>query len=581
MTRRFSGRVEALIALLLAVLSAACALRGATAPGLLLVGDPGHPDTLANHWLLDWTAHRLRSGQQLWFNADYYWPVGDQPVLAGNGADGLLAAPLLALWPWPAGALAYAALQRILDGLAGWALGRALGLRGAPALLLVPALCLSPSALVEASAGRWTQAGTWPLTLCLAAGLRLCRRPTAGGALGLGLALALTGGVYWYYAWFALLALGLIGLLAAPGRRAWAAGALGVWGGLLVLSPWLWAFLRSWAQIPGVDEAPGVGGQRLREALAGAGQLLIAAPGPARAACLSAPLLLLGAAGAGVGPRRQVRALIGVGVVFLALGTGDWGPASPFALLYDRLPLLRRFWWPLRHFVVVHVMIAALAGLGLAALGRRAAGGRALIGAAALAAIPIGTALQGAPDRVELHPIPWPQAAWAELAGWGPGAVVQPPLSPEAAGSSWPLMAQRAHGHPTVAGHAPWVARGRPAAWDAWAARQPAISALQALERGDPITLRGAELRALAAAGAPHFALDRAALPVELQGVVRALNDGLRAVCGRPKWRDQGVALWDLRACDPAAEVALHSPWPAGLRPAGPELPLQGRWPAR
>ena len=581
MTRSASG-LDALGALALACICAAWALRGAWGiDQAVLVGDPDHPDTLANHWLLDWTAAQVRSGAQLWFTDAYFWPVGDRPVLAGNGMDGVLAAPVLALWPWPVGAVVYAALQRTLDGISGWSLGRALGLRQGPALVLVPALALSPTALTEASAGRWTQAGTWPLVLTLAAGLRLVRAPTAAGALALALALACCGALYWYYAWFSVLCLGVVAALIRPRGPTLRAATLGLTGGLALLAPWLWAFVQSWAQIPGTGEDPAAGGQRLREAIPEVWALVRAAPGPAQAACISAPLLGWAVVGLAWRPTRLVRPLAVVLLVFLALAAGDRGPASPFALVYDSVPLLRRFWWPLRHFVVVHALVAVLGAMGIAALTRGRPAWSTALSVATAGAIPLAASLQGAPDAVVVRPIPWPQAAWVMLAAQGPGAVVQPPLSPEASGSGWPLMAQRAHGHPTVAGHAPWVARGRPAAWDHWAQQNPAIASLQAIERGERATLHGAELHALGAAGAPWMVLDRGALPLSLQGVVRGLDAALRTLCGRPLWRDQGVQLWDLRRCDAGAQVVVHSPWPEGVRPGGPELPLQGRWPAR
>jgi hypothetical protein len=60
------------------------------------------------------------------------------------------------------------------------------------------------------------------------------------------------------------------------------------------------------------------------------------------------------------------------------------------------------------------------------------------------------------------------------LAALPEGVVLTPPIAPQAAGSQWALMAQRAHRHPLLVGHAPWVDRVRPAAWDAAVAEDPA-----------------------------------------------------------------------------------------------------------
>lgn len=574
-------------ALLLSVACAGVALWPALLdPGGSLVGDPDHPDCLGNHWLLDWVAARLWAGEGLLHNPDYYWPIGDAPVLAGNGTDGVLAAPLLWLWPWPAGAVAYAFVQRLLDGLAGWLLGRGLGVSGRAALWLVPAAALSPYALTEASAGRWSQAGTWPLIAALGLWIAFLRgaRPAVGAAAGL--AVAAAGLLYWYYAWFfALAAAPLAACLGLRARHARGLGWMALCAGAPLL-PWLALFIEGWAALPGAAEDPAaVAALRAREAIPGPGALLQAAAGPAAAAALAWPSLAA-ALGAGPllaapGPRRRLTlGLLLIVLGALALAWGDRGPGSPFLWVYERAAPLRRFWWPMRHLVLVHVGLGALGALCFDALGRarpRLAAG--LLGLGLALWLP-AAALQGAPVQVTVRPVVWPRAAWRALAALPEGVVLTPPIAPGAAGSQWPLMAQRAHRHPLLVGHAPWVDRVRPAAWDAAVAADPALSALRALELGAPIRLEGSGLRALERRGLRWLALDRSAFVVDLMPVVRAYDGLFDALCGQPVYRDRGVQIWDLSACAPGAVAEAHAPWPAGLQPAGPERPLVGVWPA-
>ena len=102
-----------------------------------LVGDWMHPDCISNHWLLAWVAERLAAGEGILHNPRYYWPVGDAPVLAGNGAEGVAYLPFHVLLGWPTGAVVYLTVVLAFNGLAAWALGRALG--AGPVHALLPA----------------------------------------------------------------------------------------------------------------------------------------------------------------------------------------------------------------------------------------------------------------------------------------------------------------------------------------------------------------------------------------------------------------------------------------------------------
>jgi hypothetical protein len=193
--------------------------------------------------------------------------------------------------------------------------------------------------------------------------------------------------------------------------------------------------------------------------------------------------------------------------------------------------------------------------------------------------VPLSALPGGARLQIEGEALRWPPAALEALRGAEPGVVAQPPFAPEAASSQWPLMLQRAHRHPLLTGHALWVARVRPAAWDARWGRDQAIGAFQALERGQHpggAPLPGAALRALSAQGVRWFLLDPSAFVTEQLGLASAYRGALTALCGRPWRQAEGLSVWDLSRCDPRAAASVAWAWPDGLRPGGPERPVEG-----
>ncbi|CAN0452094.1 unnamed protein product, partial [Ectocarpus fasciculatus] len=225
-------------------LSAWCLWPALQDPGGVLIGGWAHPDCLSNHWLLAWVAERLLAGEGILHNPDYYWPVGDEPVLAGNGAEGILYLPFHALLGWPAGSVAYVATVLVLNGLSGCALGRAAG-AGPWASLAAASLAVAfPYPLQELSAGRFTQAAIcWP-TAAIAAWLWLLQRPGRGVAIACGLLTAAAGFFYWYHALFACLAdaLLLAAFLAHRRPLPWRPALLAAATALLAIAPWAVVF---------------------------------------------------------------------------------------------------------------------------------------------------------------------------------------------------------------------------------------------------------------------------------------------------------------------------------------------------
>jgi hypothetical protein len=257
---------------------------------------------------------------------------------------------------------------------------------------------INPYLLFEFESGRPTQA----LTAFLVAALILVRRvDRSRDAVFCGIAVAVTGWTYWFYAYFfAFICLWLVPAILwdHPNRRAFLRG-LAIAAGiaiLLVLPAVVPMILRDVkGNIPGIEHGHGwlelpkkngplVEGYQLWEPL---GPRLFQSPAWA--------MILAGWALLGRGRRRWLgAAAVGLFVAF-GLGTTVGGQrlwSLPYVLLYNKLPFFDRLWFPYRATSVVFVAVSLGAGFLLmrlaAATGRRwvvPAGGTALI-AASLAA---------------------------------------------------------------------------------------------------------------------------------------------------------------------------------------------------
>jgi hypothetical protein len=272
--------------------------------------------------------------------------------------------------------------------------------------------------------------------------------------------------------------------------------------------------------------------------------------------------------------------LIGLGI---ALGAGNFGEHSPYVQLYGLIGILRRFWWPIRHFVWVHPALAGFAALAIDRLRTRPWFHKGAIILVIAGFVPMAR-WQGAASGVELTPIEWPPEVYGRLRAAAPGVLLMPPLAPEASGSQWPLLYQRAHGHPLLTGHAPWVARVRPVAWDRFMADHPLLSELQALERGErksEVRIQGRALRDLVDQGIRWAALDRGVFVMEQKPLIDAYQRMFRELCGPATLWSRGVQIWDLEQCSPEKEVRVGFSWPPSLKPGGPERPVTGTRPSR
>lgn len=554
-------------------------------PEAVLIGGWAHPDCLSNHWLLAWVAERLLAGESILHNTDYYWPIGDAPVLAGNGAEGFAYLPFHALLGWPTASVGYLATVLTLNGLAGYALGRVSG--GGPwASLAAASLAVAfPYALQELSAGRFTQAALfWP-TAALAAWIYLLDHPGWRAGVVCGLLTAATGFFYWYHALFVCLAdaLLLTAYLWHTRRLPWRPVLLAAGTAAVAIAPWAALFSSAWADIPGAAESfPSV-----HSAMRAAPLLPrpLVPDGPHSAAAVSAPLWLLGLLGLWAGRRRWVvQGLALCALAFAALSLGPAVPASPYVALYGLAAPLRRFWWPIRHVVVVNMAWGALAAVGLTVLAQRAGRWAPLVGLAAVVAGPLGLAARGIPTRPKMSAMDLPPPVYPALGALADGVLIEPPLHPGIASAQQHLIFQRFHGKPLLTGHALWVDRLRPDAWDGFVAGNSFLRALQRLEAGesgDQFAFEAADLEALRADGVRWLSVNRELYPLRLQEVVARYRTVGDALFGDAVLTAAGIRVWDLQQWSGAAEVSIEPwSWPDSVVPGGPDISISGRRPA-
>ncbi len=537
----------------------------------VLVGDWRHPDVLSNHWLYTWLRDQLASGGSILHNPRYYYPVGDAPYLAGNGGDGLLFAALGPRGAWPGSVTLWLVGVLSLNGAMAWGLCRRCGASRAGAILGAAVLGASAYLAHELSGGRFAQAALWPMLGFVWAWLCFLERPRWVAALAAGAALALSFQVYLIYgAW----AVG-VGVILLAARLLWGPGSRRAtlharrWPGLaglglavVALVPVLLPFALHWGEMPGVGE--GIWPHPLAvEASLPATAWLWA--GGADRGEVSPPLLALAlAAVAGVGLLRarprdwRLLGLVLVGVVFWALSLGPLlllpggeatGVPGPFVLVYGWLGPLRRFWWPYRHAVMVLIPLAVLAARGFDLLVARWKLRSAWIMALGLVLLlPLDLGLRG--GRAGAASSWWePPPAYRAMAELPGEVMLELPLSPQLVTTQQSLSYQQLHGKALVNGHAAWVARVRPAAWDAWVDGNTFLRMLRAHEQGlqaGPFAFLPEDALELHEQGVRLIVLNREYLPGPLFSLSQSYEQILTALFGAPiyRFRDH-IAVWD------------------------------------
>ncbi len=532
-----------------------------------VVGDWVHPDMISNHWLYRWMGEQILSGGSIIHNDRYYYPVGDFPWIAGNGSDAF-AWLLLGSWmPWPASMTLWAMLIIVINGISGAVLARVLGARLPGAALGGTLLAMSPYVAYELSCARYAQAPLFWMAFFLATWIRLLEQPSARRGVLAGLLYAVTAFTCWYYGLWAALA----GVVLFAMRRRWQALRWFVPTALLVTLPPLVLFLQHWASIPGTTN------ESFPHPLAVASGMFFTFPvwggeGPLQSIVLPISLVVLAVIGLWRWPWSwSIRGLVAVAGVFYLLSLGPYllgvdGEASaipaPYLGLYAPLGVLRRYWWPYRHIAVLTIALVPLAARGadrlLQPLGRLSV----VVIAAVVALLPLEIGARGGTTEVRLSG--WtPPAPYQELATLEGDLLLELPLAPTIAASQQSLSYQWIHKKTLINGHAMWVDRVRPEAWDAWIAQSRFLDGLQKAELGEldgSLRVYPEDIAYLQSLGLRHIVLNTEFFPGRLSEVLPVDSHILVALFGSPIIEHGGMFLaWDLSQYNGTTDVAVPS----------------------
>ena len=544
----------------------------------VVLGNWSGPDLVGTAWTWWWTAEALGSAEIPWHSQIIFYPFGLYPIAQLNLLDAWMAAPL----SWIFGPTrAYNLMVLCMMAGNAWATQRLCRWEGADRLSSIfgaVALATSSYLVMELWTGRLTQ--FWLLPLIMSLGL--WRRLLDGelkrrGQLLAGLFLASTFIGYWYYGFFAVLAIGCmaVGRIRVLSRDTVreSAVALGACG--LLLLPAFWILLGPSADLPGVDLATTPSGDVVsgREA------------GRAWAQEFSLwPWWVVGGGGspesdislgwtwilAGLAPlvatwrdRKHWLGIVLLGVV-LSLGPSLRGPIGeewsgsilPFAWLQDSVPLFYRMRWPYRAAAIVLPALAVIAALNLTELARELPRWRFLLAAAAILGIAVEIELFGESRISKTTTYEEPGEVYSVL----DGPVLILPLQGDDDSVRTALWMQIWHKQPISYGIGGHIDGHRPAEWDEWTHSSELLTDLISFEHGPPskIEVSPADVQDLLDRGfryalvdSRHFRETHDAMMVYLYTQV------MTPLFGDPIAEDQYTRIWRLA---PIAEsVVLES----------------------
>jgi len=427
--------------------------------------------------------------------------------------------------------------------------------------------------------------------------LHLQSQSSRKGAVRTGVLLALTSFFYWYYGLFALIATGLIWLFqgksrAPVGVMVWMVATFAV-----LIAPWAWVFASHWSTVVGTEEAAVFPHPQAMLDVTRITLPPLVRQGRDAGQAMPWTVWLLGLAGLGMLLRRALqcpdlslrgrwRGLLAVWLVFYLFSLGPFASWSPYTLFYGLAPPLRRFWWPIRHMVLAQAMWGVFAALALHGLMRLSRLLRPEVVTAVLALVlafstPFILRWQGAPHQVVSTEIDLPHDGYQRLAEAEPGVLIELPLAPQAASTQQTLIHQLTHRMTLLGGHALWVDRVRPSAWDDFVSEHSFLRALQAFERGETqgqVVFDRADLIVLQDMGLRWITVNRAYFTFSIKPMVERYHEVLVQLFGQPTLRGTGMKVWDISRWTGHSDVRSETPWnwPNGVEYAGPDQPLLG-----
>jgi hypothetical protein len=521
------------------------------APTHAVPGDWRHPDSIANLWVYHWVANQVAHGRTLIHNDLYYFPVGDPPWLAGNASDAIPFTLVAEALPWPGSITFWCIFIVVANGFGGFAFCRSTGARPAGSLLGGAILAISPYVAFELGCGRLAQAPLYGMAFFLAAWIRLLRKPDVRWGILAGLLFGLCAFQYWYYGMWAAIA----GAVLFAFRPRVKALLTFIPVAALTTIPLLWVFLRAWSEIPGTSDV-------FPQTVALKSALYFTFPiwgaftdRPGQV--LSLVLLTLAVLGTWhLAPRLRYGLLV-LALLFYLLSLGPrlvnaYGvPGSipgPYLALYGALPVFRRFWWPYRHIAALTIVLLPLAAHGADRLFGWLGRMRHLALAALISVLPLEIGLRNGQVGVDSSWFSAPEG-YQKLASLDGAVVLELPLSPALARCEQVLSYQWVHGKTLVNGHAQWVDRVRPDAWDTFVASNSFLAAIEMLELGkNPghFDFAASDLESLREMGLRHIVLNSECLPDATLRLAPIYQDLLDTLFGSPVVEQaDSLRIWD------------------------------------
>ncbi len=455
-------------------------LPASASPAQLLPGGAMHPDlpgTVNYFWLVDTHGPLAATHSRLLM----FPAVVDRVLMQGFPLDALAAAPLLALFGWPAGFVVFQVVALALAGLSMAWLGASWWRSTAAGIVAGFAWQSAGVFLRELEQGRPTHlfgAIFAPLAFGLFA--RALVEGRRRDALLAGACTAAAALAYWYWGVFCALALAVVAGLSLWERRGDWRVVMRVGIEALVAFVFVVGLPLAYT-LARVEDQPAVAVQAWDTVWDGVGArqpLVSLLKERARAAAAEGALgvrpLVVALVVLGVWGQRR-RRWLGAGVLValgVALSAGPWwdlpgAPRFPAPFLaFTHLPLLRRLWWPERTLFVAALGVAVLVGGGGARVVSwlRTKGVPAGIGVAALLALLYAESLLDRGFPLGTTPGTPSARALALAAGQGP-VLILPQDVPGVQKEASLLIDQVFHGRPMVNGFVSPVSSAAPDAY--------------------------------------------------------------------------------------------------------------------
>ena len=322
------------------------------------------------------------------------------------------------------------------------------------------------------------------------------------------------------------------------GQTPWKAIFLSAMGSLVFVLPVLWIYLSNWHLIPGALESEFPAAEAMIDSIE-PNWLIVHSHGKTAGATQSILVIAIIAAGFRFVQRKDLWIFVGSAIAFVVFWGLAMGTKLPlYELFYGWNEQLRRFWWPSRHLLMTNIAAASLLSLALVALQKQKKFQREIHWSIGIAiAIPVSIYLQGdRPFHANHSPVDLPPELYQQLEKRSEKGIIQPPLNPKISRSQTALLFQIYHRKKMLNGHAQWVDRVRPTAWDAFIEEHSLLGYLSSFEEAEfsgTIEITMDDIQELLDIELELFVIDRELLYAELPQILTGYLSICRQLFGR------------------------------------------------